>query len=80
MTYPINRSPQDIRTADTSRFVSPSGSAAILMRTFSRIVRQWQIRRRDRRHLLELDDRMLRDIGFTRADLYRETSKPFWRR
>ena len=25
------------------------------------------------------DERMLRDIGVTRADVYRETSKPFWR-
>ena len=36
-------------------------------------------RQRQRRALLRLDDRMLRDIGLTRADVEREADKPFWR-
>ena len=39
----------------------------------------WQRRHKDRMHLLSLDDRMLRDIGVTLADVDREASKPFWR-
>jgi uncharacterized protein YjiS (DUF1127 family) len=35
-------------------------------------------RRRERRMLLELDERMLRDIGISRADALREAGKPFW--
>ncbi len=38
----------------------------------------WQERARQRQALRELDDRMLRDIGLTRSDVYREISKPFW--
>jgi uncharacterized protein YjiS (DUF1127 family) len=36
-------------------------------------------RARQRRQLGELNDYMLRDIGLTRADVDRETRKPFWR-
>lgn len=39
----------------------------------------WQQRAKDRRSLLELDDRLLRDIGLSRADILREAEKPFWR-
>ena len=39
----------------------------------------WQQRSRDRRQLESLSDYMLRDIGLTRADVYAEASKPFWR-
>jgi uncharacterized protein YjiS (DUF1127 family) len=39
----------------------------------------WQQRARDRQQLQSLSDHMLRDIGLTRADVFLETSKPFWR-
>ena len=39
----------------------------------------WQRRLADRRSLESLDDRMLRDIGVTRADVYVEARKPFWK-
>ena len=29
--------------------------------------------------LLQLDERMLKDIGVTRVDVAQEASKPFWR-
>jgi uncharacterized protein YjiS (DUF1127 family) len=39
----------------------------------------WQRRHKDRMHLMSLDDRLLRDIGISPADVDREASKPFWR-
>ena len=44
-----------------------------------RVVREWRRRSRDRAKLAMLDDRMLRDIGVTRADIWHECNKPFWR-
>lgn len=35
--------------------------------------------RLEREHLASFDDRLLQDIGLTRADVEREYSKPFWR-
>ena len=32
---------------------------------------------RERRALMQLDDRMLKDIGIGRSEAYREASKPF---
>jgi uncharacterized protein YjiS (DUF1127 family) len=39
----------------------------------------WQQRARDRQQLQSLSDHMLRDIGLSRADVFLEASKPFWR-
>jgi uncharacterized protein YjiS (DUF1127 family) len=39
----------------------------------------WQERAQARRNLARLDDRMLRDIGVARADVWQELDKPFWR-
>ena len=39
----------------------------------------WRARSRDRRHLVGMDDRMLRDIGATRIAVRQEAMKPFWR-
>jgi len=39
----------------------------------------WLERDCQRRALLKLDDRMLGDIGLSRADVEREAEKPFWR-
>jgi uncharacterized protein YjiS (DUF1127 family) len=39
----------------------------------------WQRRHKDRMHLMSLDDRLLRDIGISNADVDHEASKPFWR-
>jgi uncharacterized protein YjiS (DUF1127 family) len=40
----------------------------------------WQERRRSRRLLRQLDDRLLRDLGLSRADVERECGKSSWRR
>ena len=43
-------------------------------------LREWRQRARDRAELASLDDRMLRDIGLTRADTEFLSNKPFWRK
>ena len=40
---------------------------------------EWRARENQRRHLMTLDDRLLRDIGISRVDAEREFAKPFWR-
>ncbi len=39
----------------------------------------WQERDQQRRHLASLDDRLLSDMGISRADAAREAAVPFWR-
>jgi uncharacterized protein YjiS (DUF1127 family) len=39
---------------------------------------RWQELAQQRRRLLSLDDRMLKDIGITRAEATREGTRPFW--
>jgi uncharacterized protein YjiS (DUF1127 family) len=39
----------------------------------------WMERGRQRRSLAALDDRQLRDLGLTRADVQLECAKPMWR-
>lgn len=41
---------------------------------------QWQMRQRERSHLMRLDDRMLRDIGISREQAYEMTRRPLRRR
>ena len=38
----------------------------------------WQDRARERHRMQALSDAMLRDIGISRADIDRESRKPFW--
>lgn len=40
----------------------------------------WQERARQRHHLAALDPYLLKDIGVSRADAWREATKPFWLR
>ncbi len=42
-------------------------------------VGMWNDRSRQRRHLLELSDHLLRDIGVMRVEVEAEAAKPFWR-
>jgi uncharacterized protein YjiS (DUF1127 family) len=41
--------------------------------------REWSRRGRERAQLARLDDRMLQDIGLTRADAEFLINKPFWK-
>jgi uncharacterized protein YjiS (DUF1127 family) len=42
-------------------------------------VREWRRRNRERAELAALNDRMLNDIGLSRADAEFLSNKPFWR-
>ena len=58
------------------------GKRAAWMAPLSQIadyVRLWRHRRKTRRALLRLDERLLRDIGVDRRDALQEAQKPFWR-
>ena len=63
-----------------SYFVRPSRTNAgrgLVTRLFDQLI-EWLDRARQRRHLGELDDRLLRDIGLSRAEVENEVSRPFW--
>ena len=51
---------------------------SLVVRVFGALL-DWNDRYRQRLHLGQLDDRMLRDIGLSRADALSEHEKPFWR-
>ena len=44
-----------------------------------RLLLVWQDRERQRHHLRGLDDRLLKDMGLSHADVAHEVAKPFWR-
>lgn len=44
-----------------------------------RLVLSWYVRHQQRHDLAALDDRALKDLGLSRADVAREVDKPFWR-
>ena len=44
-----------------------------------KVVRFWMDRSRQRKHLATLDDRLLKDIGYSRSQVQKEISKPFWK-
>jgi len=46
---------------------------------FVATLREWRRRNLERGELAALDDRMLKDIGLTRADAEFLSNKPFWR-
>ncbi len=53
----------------------------ILLEAAARAVRTlvtWQERDRQRRALAQLDARMLKDVGLSRAEVAIELRKPFW--
>lgn len=71
-----------MRTLDTSGATLPGASdrpsLVSRIQAILEAVETWLSRRRQRLDLAELDDRLLADIGLTRADVARETAKPFW--
>ena len=56
-----------------------SESITRLIGKVGQAVSSWQRRAHDRAVLASLDDRMLRDIGYSKADVDRECAKPFWK-
>lgn len=57
---------------------TPSMRAATLTEAVLQRLVRMLMRRRTRRALKDLDDRLLRDIGLTRDQARAEASKPFW--
>lgn len=53
--------------------------ARALRRLAAQVFSVWPERLRQRQRLAELTDAQLRDVGLSRADVRRETEKPFWR-
>jgi uncharacterized protein YjiS (DUF1127 family) len=51
-----------------------------VLRQIFAALQEWRRRSHDRAELARFDERMLSDIGITRADVWREINKPFWRR
>ena len=58
----------------------PSRSLKVLLQTqWSHSIVLWRERANQRRALLRLDERLLRDIGVSRAEAIAEARKPFWK-
>jgi uncharacterized protein YjiS (DUF1127 family) len=74
-----------MKTAPYPRTVPTRRSRRVWQRLHSLLARgcavlcTWQHRRRSRRALRQLEERMLKDIGLSREAAAREASKPFWR-
>jgi uncharacterized protein YjiS (DUF1127 family) len=73
-----------VRAAPPARGVTPPRqpqhhSAEGLGWTALRLVITWSQRAAQRRRLACLPDVVLKDIGVSRADAFRESRKPFWR-
>ena len=68
-------------TLSSSRPVARSAERVAgdrLVQAYEQVL-SWLERVHQRRHLAQLSDHMLKDIGLTRVDVEAELSKPFWR-
>jgi uncharacterized protein YjiS (DUF1127 family) len=61
-----------------SEFGGLSGNMVKLLVSAVATMMVWYERSRQRRHLAQLDERMLRDIGLNRGDVEREIQKRPW--
>jgi uncharacterized protein YjiS (DUF1127 family) len=61
-----------------NRPVFSAGVGHPVRRLFATVV-AWQQRYELRQHLLEMDDHLLDDIGFSRAQARQEAARPFWK-
>lgn len=64
-------------TSDFARTGRPGGSPRPW--SLGALFRLWRRRAREKAELARLDERALRDIGRTQAEVQRELDKPFWR-
>ena len=67
------------RAATEVRRHSVSGWVSNAAARLSTTLRAWRRRAKDRAQLTALDDRMLADIGISRAEAEFLGNKPFWR-
>ena len=68
------------RLTDTTSADASVTGLAHLPASLLRTLRIWNSRVRQRKHLGELDNRLLKDMGLTRHDVHNELRKPFWMR
>jgi len=66
------------RAVSRSRLAIGARFKRALERTGAALL-DWHCRQQQRRTLMQLDERMLRDMGISRADAEHEAAKPFWR-
>lgn len=76
MTYAFAAERLDICTC--RRHAHPAASSSLLSRAVSAVM-AWRQRSAQRQALLELDDRLLTDIGVSRMAAQEEAGKPFWK-
>ena len=62
------------QTQFAPNFGSPKHWAVAAVHTLLK----WQERASQRHHIAGLDDRSLKDVGLSRADIENEATKPFW--
>ncbi len=65
-------------TGRQTQFAPSFGSARHWAVTAIQTLLQWQERASQRHHIAGLNDRALKDVGLTRADVESEAAKPFW--
>jgi uncharacterized protein YjiS (DUF1127 family) len=65
--------------ADISLHFSSKAPLAGTFTAFGEIFATWRRRSRERRELLALDYRAIRDLGTTPQAIQFEANKPFWR-
>jgi len=70
---------KEIRIARRSPAASFSAGTGQGLSAAWQTMKVWYERSKQRRHLLELDDYLLRDIGLDRIAAMKEAAKPFWR-
>jgi uncharacterized protein YjiS (DUF1127 family) len=60
------------------RFAADPGSRSLVSRILD-LLYQWHVRAEQRRELRNLPAHVLKDVGVSWEDAYREYRKPFWR-
>lgn len=63
----------------TNATVSNRRSVFAMIKRAIGTVYEWQRRASERHHLADIDDRLLADIGRTRAEISFEANKPFYK-
>jgi uncharacterized protein YjiS (DUF1127 family) len=67
----------DIQSAKQA--TTPRQKSLEFLKSIMCLIQLWQHNRRSRRHLSELSDHQLRDIGISPGERQHELDKPFWR-